>query len=361
MASPRLESMCCINTTQHGQSTLLGTRVYNITCIVSASLSILGAVYLLLPRKIPENARRRKNLGYERQIKIINWLTLADLLACIGILVRSSTWLSMYGIFKNIPTHKTGHKNARIFCAISGAWIQYFYITTYFWTFSFAVDIFLLMRNRTSEMWLYHVLSWIISAVLCVDGLITLYFPSLIECEQREINLLPHYMATLIPILMVMICNPILYFISSRKVSKFLALTSGRYTDQERLLVKQVKEKFAMILAVFFVCWLPNVVNGFIILCQHSKDSYNGGVIALDVMMGILNPLQAFFNALIYRGWAGCSEIRQPFGGHSVQVGERRPSVRAVPVPSTNRRKGSAPIERDEEEEVTENTSLLRG
>ncbi|XP_077865382.1 G-protein coupled receptor 143-like [Saccoglossus kowalevskii] len=179
MASPRLESLCCINISDTKDDFMLGTKVYNITCIVSSSLSILGAVYTLLPRKVPENARRRTSIGQDRQRKIIDWLAVADFLACIGILVRSSVWLGRYDYFKKIPITAHGESFDRIFCALSGAWIQYFYITTYFWTLCFAVDVLLLMRNRTSEMWLYHVLSWLISAVLCVDGLISLYFPSL--------------------------------------------------------------------------------------------------------------------------------------------------------------------------------------
>ncbi|XP_070572292.1 G-protein coupled receptor 143-like [Ptychodera flava] len=307
MASPRLESLCCINITD--KEPFIGTKAYNITCVISSSLSILGAAYMLLPRQVPNNARVRRNLGYERQMKIINWLTVADVLACVGILVRSSAWLIDFPNFKKIPLAPATEPGDRWFCAVTGAWIQYFYITTYFWTFCFAVDVFLLTRKKPSLMWLYHVVSWMVSASFCLDGLIPLYYPSLTRCERNPINLIPHYVATLLPIVMVMICNPILYILSARRVSGLLTVTSGRYTDQERHVVKQIKEKFALIITVFYVCWAPNVVNGILIL-TCSAGEFSGGMVAMDVMMGILNPLQAFFNSLIYRGCVGCTNLR---------------------------------------------------
>ncbi|XP_002738886.2 G-protein coupled receptor 143-like [Saccoglossus kowalevskii] len=116
--------------------------------------------------------------------------------------------------------------------------------------------------------------------------------------------------------LMVMICNPILYFFSARNVSSLIKARFGRFTDQERAVIKQVKEKFALILAVFYVCWLPNVINAVLLFFNSrykDNSSIEAGIIVMDVMMGILNPLQAFLNALVYRGWAGCCNIKRPF------------------------------------------------
>lgn len=101
MASPVLETYCCMfqrsenwtdiypshGNNSHGKesydrSTLM---VYNIFSIMSSSLSIGGAVYQWLPKKLASHIRTEREIkSVLRQNDIINWLTVADFAATIG-------------------------------------------------------------------------------------------------------------------------------------------------------------------------------------------------------------------------------------------------------------------------------------
>lgn len=130
------------------------------------------------------------------------------------------------------------------------------------------------------------------------------------RCEDGKAHLVPYYLSTYIPIVLVMILNPILYIFSSRSVPSILKSRRGKYTDIERAIVQSVRLKFFNVVLVFFACWIPNVLNGVLIFAGDNLTGqnvvYQEVVHILWYMMAILNPLQAFLNSLVYRGWQGC-------------------------------------------------------
>lgn len=96
MASPVLETYCCMfprseNWTDirpsdgresYDRSTLMA---YNIFSIISSSLSIGGAVYQWLPKKLASHIRTEREIKSAlRQNYIISWLTVADFAATVG-------------------------------------------------------------------------------------------------------------------------------------------------------------------------------------------------------------------------------------------------------------------------------------
>jgi len=93
MASPRLESFCCMRFDDNDNATdLLNpefqsiTISYNILCIMSSIMSIIGASYQLTPRSPRRPPRGRTELeSMLRQNDIICWLAIADLLATVGL------------------------------------------------------------------------------------------------------------------------------------------------------------------------------------------------------------------------------------------------------------------------------------
>ena len=58
--------------------------VYNICAILSSCLSIVGAVYILLPKKAYVPRQRQSFRVVQRQRKILTWLSVADVLASVG-------------------------------------------------------------------------------------------------------------------------------------------------------------------------------------------------------------------------------------------------------------------------------------
>lgn len=72
-------------------------------------------------------------------------------------------------------------------------------------------------------------------------------------------------MATYIPIGIVMIANPILYRSSTKDMERLLTSTLGQLTRRERDVMDTIKIKFSLINLVFYVCWVPNLLNGMLL------------------------------------------------------------------------------------------------
>lgn len=83
--------------------------------------------------------------------------------------------------------------------------------------------------------------------------------------ESAAIRILPNYIVTYIPITTVMIANPCLYNYSTKDLEQIITSTAGQLTSRERDIIDAIKVKFSMINAVFYICWLPNLVNGFVL------------------------------------------------------------------------------------------------
>lgn len=113
---------------------------------------------------------------------------------------------------------------------------------------------------------------------------------------------MPNYILNYGPILIVMILNPILYLQCSKEVDKQLIQRYGEYTNNERQIHDMFKIKFSLINVVFYICWLPNIINAILMWTMWFNLPINI-IIFSWYIMAILNPLQAFFNVLIYRKW----------------------------------------------------------
>jgi ocular albinism type 1 protein len=51
-------------------------------------------------------------------------------------------------------------------------------MVTWLWTLCYAVDIKLVLKERDGKPWLYHMISWILPAILTGIGLSILYIPN---------------------------------------------------------------------------------------------------------------------------------------------------------------------------------------
>ncbi|XP_014676221.1 PREDICTED: G-protein coupled receptor 143-like [Priapulus caudatus] len=333
MSSPMMESFCCsyssnISYVSPIHDPLMVRDWYNIVCIVSSTISIAGALFQVWPRYESEIAKARKEANPNaHELSIVHWLAVADLLAAFGILMRSVAWLTMPdtgspslapsdGLLQGTMVFPDGD----VFCAIVSAWIHFFYMSTYLWTFIYAFDVFLSFKQRKGSMLFYHFVVWGTCTALCIGGLVPLYYPSIRSCGHERWNLLPHYVTGLAPILFVMAVNPVLYLISSLSVKTLLTANLAKYTEQERRVVAAVREKFILVLAVFFICWTPNVINGALmwsaLVKYHRKHVFMQKLyecwLAIWFMMAILNPLQAFLNVLVYSGWRSWRHLQCP-------------------------------------------------
>jgi ocular albinism type 1 protein len=129
-----------------------------------------------------------------------------------------------------------------------------------------------------------------------------------------------------------MIINPLLYCFSSKEIDKQLIARLSQITTTEREIMNKFKMKFAIITTVFYVCWLPNLINGvilwsawvklpvkFVVFNWYVMVSWYDYTFDVDVLLqlvffyakAITNPLQAFFNALVYRKWDSAYKITE--------------------------------------------------
>lgn len=311
MSDPTIQTFCC----HHGNGTDVAltimqefnTEAYNIICLFSSALGILGAIYQILPRKQFTNSHRWLSFSAERGRKIIIWLAIADLLAAIGVFSRSVLWIN----YKNIMP-AVDDDSSVLFCAISSAFTQYFYNSSWIWTLCYAVDMRFVLTQEECKLMYYHMFAWTIPALLTVTGLSLLYLPEAnchtsTSLETALYRILPNYIATYVPITVVMIANPILYYHSITDMKEIITSTSGQFTSREREILEAIKIKFCVINTVFYVCWIPNLINGVLLwsFWFHLPVEF---VMGIWYIMAFTNPLQAFFNSLVYRRWSVGSE-----------------------------------------------------
>ncbi|XP_029967272.1 G-protein coupled receptor 143 isoform X1 [Salarias fasciatus] len=281
---------------------------------------------LLLPEPGRGHRILPKRKGYRRlgqyplprpasSSRILFIISVCDILGCAGIVVRSSVWLGLPNIVDSISVANNTDVWPEVFCVGSAMWIQLFFSASFWWTFCYAVDVFLVVKTSAgiSTIVLYHMITWGLAVLLCIEGVAMLYYPSISDCEQGLQHAIPHYVTTYAPMLLVLIANPIFF---SRTVSAVTSLLKGRqgiYTENERRLANEIKIRFFKIMLVFFICWIPNIINeGLLFYLEMQADIDDGGfrdirnaALITWFIMGILNPMQAFLNTLAFHGWTG--------------------------------------------------------
>ncbi|XP_049867680.1 G-protein coupled receptor 143-like [Pectinophora gossypiella] len=306
MSDPTIQTFCCHHSGNQEDMAVkimseFNTDSYNTVCLVSSTVGILGALYQVYPY-VTKRVTDGRTLSSIRGRRIIMWLAVADLLASFGVLVRSSLWLR----YKNIMPMPDDDVSV-LFCSLISAWTQYFYTVTWFWTLFYAIDTFLALKGRDSHPLLYHSLAWGVPAATTGIGLSILYIPNatchnLTSVSNALLRVLPNYCATYLPIATVMIVNPVMYLLASKNIEMAVALPLAQFTSKERRVVDTLKIKFCLINTVFYVCWLPNLINGVLLWTMWFTIPVKS-IIVIWYIMAVFNPMQALLNALVYRKW----------------------------------------------------------
>lgn len=224
--------------------------------------------------------------------QIIIWLALADLFASLGVFLRSSSKLIDYFAYGDIGYGDSDNADYSIlYCTILVVWTQYFYAVTWCWTLCYAADTWLAVQKRAGYPWLYQCLAWLLPAVLQVS----IYLSTGGGCEREETSQLTNYSLVAV----VMVCCPVLLCLALRHLHALAAACLGQVTNKERAVIRSVRLRFSLIVLAFYLCWLPNLLHG--ILLAVWPASPGPLQVALWYLMAVLNPLQALFNAAVYR------------------------------------------------------------
>uniref|UniRef100_A0A0K8T202 G-protein coupled receptor 143 n=1 Tax=Lygus hesperus TaxID=30085 RepID=A0A0K8T202_LYGHE len=328
MSDPSIQTFCCHLPGRTNPSIAIMTEFnsysFNIVCLVSSLLGCAGAIHQLLPREEGNASRRWFSLTSVRGRQIVKWLALADFMASLGVFMRS--------LFKLNDYYDSGadEDETVIICVVLAVWIQYFYVATWAWNLFYAIDTWLAIQKKAGCPKLYHMLAWTVPAGLSSIGLAILYYPNA-DCHNYGtdtaytfLRLLPNFVITYAAICSVMFACPVLYFMTVREVDKLVTSCFSQVTKKERAVIQTVKLRFGLIILAFWICWLPNLINGIIVWASW-YDLPRIFVLVLWYTMAVLNPLQPLFDSIVYR--RANMKIINPFS--SSRPNERTPLVQS--------------------------------
>ncbi|XP_003420675.2 G-protein coupled receptor 143 [Loxodonta africana] len=321
MASPRLATFCCPTRDAATQLVLsFQPRAFHALCLGSCALRlVLGLLQLLPPRRLACPAASAPLLASapRASARILRAAAACDLLGCLGIVFRSAVWLGFPDFVENISEVNGTDIWPAAFCVGSAMWIQLLYSACFWWLFCYAVDAYLVTRRSSglSTILLYHMMAWGLAALLCVEGGVMLYHPSVSRCEKGLEHAIPHYITTYLPLMLVLVANPILFRKTVTAVASLLKGRQGIYTENERRMGAVIKIRFFKIMLVLIICWLSNIINESLLFYLEMQPDISRGSLKYVriaakttwVIMGMLNPAQGFLLSLAFYGWTGCS------------------------------------------------------
>ncbi|XP_046861161.1 uncharacterized protein LOC124454395 isoform X2 [Xenia sp. Carnegie-2017] len=266
-------------------------KVLNAIYISTSVLGLTGAVVQLRYMWQYLNAIRRSPSAHPN---IIFYMALSDLIACVGTIVLAVMSL-VYGMPK-ISDESNMTSNFRLIyaiCATLEAILFVGRIASVMWTFSFAVDVCLQMYEINWPVISYHILAWL-SPIDIIAVILSLNWGFC--CDNIRNRKIASMMLLSIILLFVFHANPVLFFITYKKVRRRLRGT-GIFTSDERENLKRIAQKFSLIMAAFAFCWFPYVVAIVTFLTTERRSTF---LIFLWYLDAIFKPLQGLFNYFLY-------------------------------------------------------------
>lgn len=304
MASPHASSFICLpfssqDEVKHAYS------VYYGVCLGSAAIGAPGALLFLFQMLCGE---ARKRISKSQRNILIN-LAIADLLADLGVIVRSLFYL-FYWEKTSFINETNFRKN--LVPAISGAlvesWVYFWYLGSYFWTFFFAVDIYTSKHNGKWRLWCSHTVTWIYCVMLAAGSLVALWICTpFLGCAVDKYCIVGHFLCTFGPIFIFMIGIPAFYLSTFQKMQK--TFKEGLVIEVRKREKDQAKKKILIFIIVFYFCWSVNVIDGLLMIVAHLKSPSHSFykilykpyyIYTVWIIEALTNPLQGLLNALAY-------------------------------------------------------------
>ncbi|KAG3284257.1 hypothetical protein H1C71_042574 [Ictidomys tridecemlineatus] len=285
MASPRLGTFCCPTRDAATQLVLsFQPRAFHAVCLGSCALRLVLGLLQMLPRRPPAGPGA-PSTSPPASARILKAAAACDVLGCLGIILRSAVWLGFPDFVENISDGNGTNIWPAAFCVGSAMWIQLLYSACFWWLFCYAVDAYLVIRRSAG-----------------------------LRCERGLDHAIPHYITTYLPLLLVLVANPVLFQKTVTAVASLLKGRQGIYTENERRMGAVIKIRFFKIMLVLIACWLSNIINESLLFYLEMQPDINAGSLkrvrdaakTTWFIMGILNPAQGFLLSLAFYGWTGC-------------------------------------------------------
>ena len=304
MASPEGESFYCIT---------LGTlseergQLYAYASIGTAFLGFIGSLLQIVAwyPSLRQHETNESNRSLQPHASIIFWLAVSDYLACVLVIVKSIAFLL---IQRPDPQETVDYKAVYSSYRLWGIPVEYaeryFYVCTYLWTFCYAVDVLLTLKNRQPKKRYYH-LVWLISALLTGTSVFWILYERTSRCTVCNRLQYSYITSFWVPLALVMIGNPILYAASLHRYNKNLR-ERGRYTTTQWQQFDAAKSKFVAMIIVFYFCWWTSflVLGVSVSESCKPKGEFHGTML---IISAFFNPLQGLLNWFVY-GKTDCFE-----------------------------------------------------
>ncbi|XP_023370833.1 G-protein coupled receptor 143 [Otolemur garnettii] len=304
MASPRLGTFCCPTRDAATEFVLsFQPRAFHALCLGSGALRLALGLLQLLP------GRRHTGPGVPAtsppaSVRILRAATACDVLGCLGIVIRSTVWLGCPDFIESISDVNGTDIWPAAFCVGSAMWIQLLYSACFWWLFCYAVDAYLVIRRSAGLRYSRRKQPWV--ELMAIKRL---QLGGVVGCERGLDHAIPHYVTSYLPLLLVLVANPILFQKTVTAVASLLKGRQGIYTENERKMGAVIKIRFFKIMLVLMI-WLELIT----LTPACSTLSVPHQPVCFLSPQGILNPAQGFLLSLAFHGWTGCSlEFQSPW------------------------------------------------
>ncbi|KAK3737066.1 hypothetical protein QZH41_013872 [Actinostola sp. cb2023] len=294
-------------------------RFRSVYCILDKTSVLTNDVLLVLFQTVrPDENRLPENKTQFEKIKTFQT-------SCSSVIAMSILFITMNPPYLLPNTFVPQYGKVLNMTQPSKSWYKYLgvpiesftmfsYISSYLWTFGYALDICLQIYNKDTcvRMRVYQICFWVVPVWLVGWGQFGYLTGSNSYCSVRTQEIW-HYMVCFVPLVCVFIVLPFIYILAYKQVRKNVKSAHACYTNAERELLFGVKKKFLLIWLVFVFCWLTNVVDGFcdlqIMWVDVDRPYVDENSIAIPhasahfkiwMLEALVNPLQGFLNCLVY-------------------------------------------------------------
>jgi len=149
----------------------------------------------------------------------------------------------------------------------------------------------------SSRVAFYYLLCWGLAA--CFTALIEVFKfaekSGIRKCSSSK-DVLAIVIIWVSSIFILMLLSSVVLYLIDRQVKIDIYFACNTYTSSQRSLMRRVRAKFIVFLAIFFICWLPTLAVGILHLASYASRTQEG----LSIAEAILHPLQGVFNYFIF-------------------------------------------------------------
>jgi len=172
-------------------------------------------------------------------------------------------------------------------CRVLRAFINFFFVSSFFWTSAIALHIYVSSRQKAQiPLYWFHMVCWGLPGI----GTVIVVAAGMITQEKDgawcSLNPLGHWLFWYGPLLVSFVWNIVLYILIIR-------FYRGGQGAERKMMKNKIKVRVTLYILVFFICWVWDLVD-FVAYELHHPNFW------LDLLTSTFMPLQGFLNFLVY-------------------------------------------------------------